>query len=137
MDIDNVKQEIIRLHNFFVDWMTGILPQTDENFALFADSISKDFYIVNSSGQLRDRETLVAKVYSTYNQRPKLRIWIENMQIHHTLGDVIVATYEEWQEDKSDNKTTSLISTVVFILDESKHNGLVWQCVHETSLQAE
>jgi hypothetical protein len=43
--MDNVEQEVIRLHEFFVEWMTGILTQTYENFALFVDSLSENFYI--------------------------------------------------------------------------------------------
>jgi len=131
--MDNVKQEIIRLHEFFVDWMTGILPKTDANFAQFADSLSEDFYIVTPTGQFTQRDTLVTRLYNTHNQRQNFRIWIKNVQIHHTSQDVIVATYEEWQESQDDN-ITALISTVIFIVDQSKSNDLQWQCVHETRL---
>jgi hypothetical protein len=132
--MDNVEQEIFRLHKFFVEWMTGILIQTDENFALFADSMGENFYIVAPSGQLTPRDTLVEGLYNTYNQRQGFRIWIENVQVRHTFGDVIVATYEEWREFKAENKTTAIMSTVVFTADKSMANGLLWQCVHETKL---
>lgn len=130
--MDNVEQEIIRLHEFFVEWMTGILIQTDESFALCADSMSENFYIVAPSGQLTARDALVEGLYNTYNQRQGFRIWIENVQVRHTLGGVIVATYEEWQE--LEGKTNARLSTVVFTADKSMPNGLLWQCVHETRL---
>lgn len=131
----NIDQEIIRFHEFFVAWMTGTLAKTDDNFAQFADSLSDDFYIIPPAGQYTPRDTLVTRLYDTHNQRRNFRIWIENVKIHHTVGDVIVATYEEWQENQDDNKIVALISTAVFVVDQSKPNGLRWQCVHETWLQ--
>jgi hypothetical protein len=132
--MENVKQEIVRLHDFFVVWMTGAVQQTDEEFMRFADSMGDNFYIVAPSGLLTRREALVKGLYQTYNQRQIFRIWIENVQVQHVLGDVIVATYEEWQSFDDEDNTTARLSTVVFSVDESKPNGLLWQCVHETWL---
>lgn len=132
MATEHVENEIVRLHDFFVTWMTGSIMQTDDNFAQFADSMSDGFYIVAPSGHQTHREALVDGLYNTYNKRQNFRIWIENVTIQHNFGDVIVATYEEWQEFKDENKTTSRLSTVVFTLDETVPNQLLWQCVHET-----
>jgi len=132
--MENVEQEIIRFHEFFVDWMTGTLSQTNDNFSQFADSLSDDFYIVSPMGKLSNRDALIKQLYSVHNQRHNFRIWIDNVEVRHTFGDNIVATYEEWKETKDDNNTTALISTVVFTSDKSKPNGLCWQCVHETRL---
>lgn len=130
----NVELEIIRLHDFFVEWMTGIISQTDKNFARFAKSTSDDFYIVAPSGQLTQHEDLVKGLYNTYNKRQNLQIWIENVVVRHELDDVIVATYEEWQSFKADDKITARLSTVVFTKDDMLPNNLLWRCVHETWL---
>ena len=130
----HVEQEIIRLHDFFVEWMTGLVEETDDEFARFGDSMGEDFYIVAPSGRLTKRATLIDGLYNTYNQQQNFRIWIENIQVQHALGDVIVATYEEWQETKDDDKITARLSSVVFTKDSTKPNGLLWQCVHETWL---
>lgn len=132
--MEKVQQEIIRLHDFFVEWMTGAVPQSDEEFARFADSMGDKFYIVAPSGHLTQRTQLAAGLHRTYNQRQNFRIWIENVQVQQTIGDVIVATYEEWQAFADEDKTTARLSTVVFTSDDSKPNGLIWQCVHETWL---
>ena len=132
--MEYVKQEIIRLHDFFVDWMTGTIEQTDENYALFADSMGQGFYIVAPSGKLTQRDALLAGLYNTYNQRQNFRIWIENVQVRHQVGNIIVATYEEWQEDRDKQDTTVRQSSVVFEVDDAHPFGLVWQCVHETWL---
>jgi len=129
------KEEIIRLHDFFVEWMTGAVDQSNEEFARFANNMSDDFYIVAPSGQLTQRESLVTGLHSTYNQRPKLRIWIENVVVRHQLDEAIVATYEEWQA--FEGKTTARLSTVIFTQDDSVPNGLLWRCVHETWLPAD
>lgn len=130
----HVEQEIIRLHDFFVEWMTGSVEQTDEEFARFADSIGEAFYIVAPSGHLTRRATLISGLYNTYDQQQNFHIWIENIQVQHLLGEVIVATYEEWQKTRDDGKTTARLSSVVFTKDNTKSNGLLWQCVHETWL---
>lgn len=132
MSILNVEAEIIRLHDFFVEWMTGQLDKTDDNFARFSGSMSDDFYIVAPSGQLTERDALVNGLHATHNQRVGLRIWIENVALRHILGDTVIATYEEWQT--FDGKTTARLSTVVFTQDDSVPNGLLWRCVHETWL---
>lgn len=132
--MENVELEIVRLHDFFVEWMTGTVQQTDEEFMRFADSMSDNFYIVAPSGHLTRWEALVKGLYQTYNQRHNFLIWIENVQVQHVLDDVIVATYEEWQSFSDEDKTTARLSTVVFSVDEGKPNGLLWQCVHETWL---
>ncbi len=132
--MENVEQEIMRFHVFFVDWMTGALAQTDDNFAQFADSLSDNFYIVSPAGQVSQRDALIKDVYTVYNQRQNFRIWIENVEVRHTFGDIIVATYEEWRETKGDDKPNALVSSVIFSRDQSKPNGLIWQCVHETGL---
>lgn len=131
----NVEQEIIRFHVFFVDWMTGALTQTDDHFAQFSDSLSDDFYIVSPSGQVSRRDLLINEVHRAYNQRHNFRIWIENVTVRHTFENIVVATYEEWREIEGDTNPTALISTVIFTKDQSKPNGLMWQCVHETRLK--
>lgn len=132
--MENVKQEIVRLHDFFAEWMTGAVEQTDEQFARFAESMGEKFYIVTPSGHLTQRLALVKGLHQTYNQRQNFRIWIENVRVQHSIEDVIVATYEEWQSFDDEGITTARLSTVVFSIDEAKPNGLLWQCVHETWL---
>ncbi len=132
MDTQQIEIEVVRLHDFFVDWMTGTIEQSDENFLQFANSMSDDFYIVAPSGQLTEREALVSGLHSTYNKRVGLRIWIENVKLRHMLNDTIVATYEEWQS--LEGKTTARLSTVIFTLDDTVPNQLLWRCVHETWL---
>ncbi len=135
--MENVKNEVIRLHDFFVEWMTGAVDQTDEVFEQFSKSMSDDFYIVAPSGQLTQRENLIAGLYSTYNKRSNFRIWIENVVVRQSLDNVIVATYEEWQEFKDSNEVTARLSTVVFTIDERVPNQLLWRCVHETGLPSD
>ena len=132
--MNHVEDEIVRLHAFFVDWMTGAIEQTDENFAQFSDSMGANFYIVTPSGEITLRPALVAGLYNTYDQRRNFRIWIENVTVRHTLNDVVVATYEEWIESEENDSITTRLSTVVLTVDESLPNGLLWQCVHETWL---
>ena len=130
--MEHVQQEVIRLHDFFVEWMTGTVEQSDAEFSRFGNSMGEAFYIVAPSGKLTQRDALNKGLYQTYKQRQNFRIWIENVAVQHAFDNTVIATYEEWQE--INGETTARLSTVVFTRDDSKPNGLVWQCVHETWL---
>lgn len=132
--MDNIEREIIELHQFFEDWMTGKLEQNQTNFTRVLDTMGENFYLVSPEGAIIDRATILDSVYNGYLSRPNFRMWIENTQIKHVLGDVVIATYEEWQEWKETGKVTSRVSTVIFTVDNTRSNGVVWQAVHETWL---
>ena len=128
----NFEREINELHAFFVDWFTAKLPHTPEGFARFDKVTHPNFHVINPAGVLAGGTDLKQVIYDEYDQRHDFRIWIENVAVQHAFDNIVVATYEEWQEIKGE--TTARLSTVVFTRDDSKPNGLVWQCVHETWL---
>jgi hypothetical protein len=53
-----------------------------------------------------------------------------DIQVLHQLGELILATYEEWQ--KIEGKVTTRISSVLFQNSNITPNGLLWFHVHET-----
>lgn len=132
---DHVQQEIEELHQFFQDWYNGVLPQSNEAFARFADAMALGFTIIFPSGNVMRREPLVEALYKSYDGRDGFRIWIKNVQIHQKVGDVIVASYQEWQRDQE--QTTARLSSVILERDSNAPNGLRWLHVHETWLPNE
>jgi hypothetical protein len=130
---DQCRAEIEDLHNFFVAWFNGHLPQTDAAFARFADVMAPGFTIVDPSGTIQDRESLLAGLHAAHNARPGIRIWIESVRIRQHTDDLIVATYEEWQQ-LPDQSPRGRISTVILRAADNTPNGLVWLHVHETWL---
>lgn len=136
--IDNaqpVSREIHELHQFFQEWFNGSLADSDEGFARFSDVLAPGFTIVAPDGVERGRDVILDTVRAGRGSDVGARIWIEHVQIRHTLRETIVATYEEWRRSAGQTPKGRL-STVVFGRDESAPNGLVWLHVHETWLPA-
>ena len=63
-----------------------------------------------------------------------VRITIRNVETQWRHRDAVAATYEEWQEQAE--FVTGRLSTVVFVVDDGAPNGLRWEHVHETWVQA-
>ncbi len=131
----HIKKEIVELHQFFEDWFTGSLKDTDRGFNRLSGVISGDFEIISPSGQTTRRNNLLKAVNQAYASRKAYRIWIENVR-SRSLGDgLYLATYEEWQE--VEGKTRGRLSTVIFRDQPGTPNGLLWLYVHETWLPEE
>jgi len=128
----NYEREIQELHQFFVDWMSGKLPKTDEAYGRFVNVVHQDFNIIGPNGQLTPRDALLKGLYETHGGREDFRIWVVNPRLHHENDLLVIATYEEWQE--IDNHTTTRLSTAIFVKDVDAPNGLHWLHVHETWL---
>jgi len=124
------ETEIVRLHNFFVDWFTGTVPQTAEAFAPFKEPMSPQFAIISPQGLSTDCGQLVDSLWKSHNLIPNIRIWIKNVTVKQQIGDISIVTYEEWQE--RDGKTTSRVSTVIFQPFDHPQYPLKWLHVHET-----
>jgi len=136
LDDDNavqVDREIHELHQFFQEWFAGSLAESDDAFARFSDVLTDDFTMVTPGGVELDRQAIIDAVRSGHGNDAGARIWIERVQIRHTLGKTVVATYEEWQQSAG-QIAKGRLSTVVFARDASAPNGLVWLHVHETWL---
>ena len=128
--ITRIENEIIELHKFFQDWYNNQLAPTDENFARCADVLAPDFSIIFPNGKRILRGPLLNGLRRAHNTHTGMRIWIKNIQELHQIGDLIIATYEEWQE--VEGKVTARLSSVLFQKSDSTSNGLLWLHVHET-----
>lgn len=124
-------KEIEDLHQFFQDYFSGKLPA--EAIERFINTLDTEFALVNASGNTADRHTIIDAIRQAHAQRPDIKIWIEQPHLRHESGDLLVATYEEWQTLAG--KTTQRQSTVIFERDETLPNGLRWLHVHESGLK--
>lgn len=131
---DQISTEIERLHQFFIDWFNGVIPETHDCFKQFSTATSTDFSIIHPSGVLEPIKNLAEGLYNAYNKRPGLNIKVKNMRIQHKMGNYYVATYEEWQLEKGDAAWRGRISTALLSNTEGTPAGLMWHHVHETWL---
>ncbi|MFQ5640515.1 MAG: hypothetical protein ACE5IR_21245 [bacterium] len=139
-DIEMMKKrmhaEIHQLHQFFEDWFSGKLADTDENFSRLQGVLAENFQIISPDGRVTTKADLAPALRKAHASRARakkpFRIWIENIQIRLEHSSNPVATYEEWQE--IDGETKARISTVIFKARGDAPNGLEWLHVHETWL---
>lgn len=132
--LEQCAAEIQRLHDFFQDWFTSVVPESDEEFHRFAAAMDTNFAIIGPNGALTELPALTAGLRNAYGKQPKIRIWTENHRRHHQWGNVALCTYEEWQA--IGDKTTVRLSSVLLRKEVDTPHGLSWLHVHETWIAA-
>jgi len=128
--------EVEALHQFFQNWFTGAIPDNDKMFARLCSVMAPGFEMVDPKGRTVDRAALLTAIRPMHGKYRRLPFRIE---IHRprcrALGmGLILVSYEEWQD--TDGEITSRQSTAVLRQVSGKPNGLVWEHVHETALDA-
>jgi hypothetical protein len=131
----NFENEIVQLHQFFQDWYNNTLAPTDENFTRVTQVLGREFFIIFPDGKIIDRQSLIASLRRAHNSHTSMRIRIKNVQIRQRVNNLILATYEEWQETEGQT-TTARLSSVLFQEALSTPNGLQWLHVHETWIKS-
>ena len=134
MNSPNWQREIEDLHVFFETWLGGSHPQNKTSFERLEQALAPSFIIVNPEGTLSARAPLIDGLYKAHGSHKGLSIDIKNPTLRFENAEIIVATYEEWQEYAE--TTTTRLSTVVFqkSMGGEYFNGLRWLHVHETWL---
>jgi hypothetical protein len=141
-----VEREVVELHTFFEDWFTGRLPDRDDAFERVEQVLSPRFVLVIPEGRIIRRAELISSLRNRHGARSEaldestsddFDIWIDSIEIQIEDGDLVVATYEEWQRIEPEDGETEekgRISSVVFTRNDDMPHGLGWQHLHETWL---
>jgi hypothetical protein len=126
-----VREEVVALHDFFVGWYGGKLPESAFETEFLA-RLDPAFTIIMPSGAELDMANLSRAMQDAFGQKPGFRIEIRNVRLKYLTETTIVATYEEWQRNTREAAKTGTgrLSTVVFDRDGS----LRWRHVHESWL---
>ena len=125
-----IENEIHELHQFFQDWYNNQLSLTDENFSRCVNVLDPNFRIIFPNGDQVHYQTLLNILRDAHGSRINMRIWIKRIQVLHQIGELVLATYEEWQE--INGLVTSRLSTALFQKAATTPNGFRWLHVHET-----
>ncbi len=127
--------EIRELHQFFQDWFTGAISQTEENFSRVTSGMNEKFALISPDGTLIGYPTVISWLRGGYRSRPNFRLWTDKIVVRHQTDDLALATYEEWQE--IDGKINARLSTTLLRPKAGAPNGVEWLHVHETWLTKE
>lgn len=131
---DRCRKEVEELHRFFQDWFNGQLEPTDHNFQRFSGVMAEGFEILSPDGGRMTRSEILARVregHGSSNDK-SFRIWIENYESRAIARDLLLVTYEEWQETGGEKRGRT--SSAVFRSKSTTPNGVAWLHVHETWL---
>lgn len=123
------RDEIARLHRFFVDWFGGQLPATDESFAALEAALAPGFRMITPTGEALTRKELVGRLRGAHGSRNVL-IETSPLSVQVLDGVRVLATYEE--RSTEDGLTRVIVTTALFERAASAPNGLAWVHVHET-----
>jgi len=131
-----LSDEVVELHRFFQDWFNAVLPPTDAAFERFSSVMAERFVIISPNGELTERDELLERLRDAHGIWREMsqpgRIWIENLQVRHQVGDQVLVLYEEWQEIEGEPR--GRLSTALFRRSEDTPNGVEWVHVHEVWL---
>lgn len=130
--ITKVQLEIDRLHGFFVEWFTGSIDNTNENFALVDESLAENFHLVNPQGVTTARGALLQALQSSYNSRrgQVYNIECRNVQLLQKHLGMYLVSYEEWQQ--IEETETARVVSAWLCDDKEREDCLQWVHVHET-----
>ena len=130
------QREVVELHGFLVDWMTGAAPRTALTFARFADVLADGFVLVSPHGAITERRPLLRELEARYAVQGSddvgFRIEVRNFRHRRTEGAVCLVTYEEWQQ--LSGTATGRVSSAWFRARSDMPHGVEWLHVHETWL---
>ena len=122
-------QEVIELHiqieNLFHNKMLekGRLP--------FLSYFHPDFTMIPPDGILRDLTWLSNWYRNAADSRPEVKISIENFKAHFSCPDLVIVTYEEYQQVTA-TESLRRSATAVFVPTTNPQQPLLWRHLHET-----
>ncbi|MEX2466974.1 MAG: DUF4440 domain-containing protein [Gemmatimonadota bacterium] len=125
------QQEIEELHRFFQDWFRG--EAVEASLSRLEAALAPDFVLITPGGRVLDRNTVVTGVASQRGSDPAARLWIENVTLRQAWAELMIVTYEEWQERRG-SAARGRLSTVVFGTHARPPTDLQWVHLHETWL---
>lgn len=129
--LEIVTNEIVDLHDFFTEWFNGTADR-DQLEPLFLSRMHKDLLFIPPEGQVMTADMLKAGFDRGYGSNPEFRIAIRDVDVRYERGDLVLATYTEWQRGAalSASSNNARLTTVLMELGEP----VTWLHLQETWL---
>ncbi|MFI6297220.1 DUF4440 domain-containing protein [Nonomuraea sp. NPDC050790] len=123
-DLVAVREEVVRHHEVIERWLSG---EPGQGFEEFERAHAEGFTLAGPDGRTLDRGQVLRQVRELRGAAPGLRIEIRDVRVVAAEGALLVAAYEEWQQDGARGSTAVL---------RREDGGLRWLHLHETWLPA-
>jgi hypothetical protein len=128
-----VRAEIVALHEFFVQWFSGVVANDDDVFAQgFARHFEPGFVLIGTGAEILPLAALTKFMRAGHGSNPGFRIEIRDVVLRRELDAVFVVTFEEWQRNAQHaTPNNGRLCTVLLQTDRVAPGGLAWLHMHE------
>ncbi|WP_282092066.1 DUF4440 domain-containing protein [Epibacterium ulvae] len=94
--LEIVTKEIVDLHDFFTQWFNGTVER-DQLAPRFLSHLDDNVIFIPPEGHILTGDMLKGGFDSGYGSNTDFRIQIRDVAIRQEVGDLVMATYTEWQ----------------------------------------
>lgn len=93
---DDIRREVVDLHDFFTMWFNGTAKRDQLEHQLLS-RLHPDFTFIPPEGAVLTREHLTDGFQQSHGSNKDFRIQIRDVTVRHQMGNHVLATYTEWQ----------------------------------------
>lgn len=126
------QREIETIHEFFVDWYDGTVPESA--FERVERAMAPDLEMVSPDAGRLDRQAVLEAVRNGYDrdEPADFEIDVRNVSLLEATDEYGLVQYEEWQ--RIEGEWEGRISIALLRQDPEGPEGVVWSYIQSTML---
>jgi len=128
--LEIVTKEIVDLHEFFTEWFNGTADR-DQLGSQFLSRLDENVVFIPPEGHILTGEMLKGGFDRDFGTNKDFRIQIRDVTIRREVGDLVMATYIEWQVAATQSERENARVTSVLMKMTSP---VTWLHIQETWL---
>ena len=128
--MENWHSEIVRMHNFFEEYLRGTIQKGEID--RIDQAFASNFVMVAPDGAIVNLEIIKSVIGAIHGTIPSMKMSITDATLIDRSSERLVARYVEAQDYEGGKNRR--VATVVFAENASGPNGLEWLTVQETWL---
>ena len=127
--IERAKTEIVKRHDFFVEWFTGRAAEADLQISIRA--FAPDMVMIEPDSNTIGKEAIVGMITGARGKRPTdFEIRVDMIAARQIADNIVLVVYDEHQV--IDGEKSARRSSAVFSADPDAPEGVVWRQLQET-----
>ena len=127
--IERAKTEIVKRHDFFVEWFTGRAAEADLQISIRA--FAPDMVMIEPDSNTIGKEAIVGMITGARGKRPTdFEIRVDMIAASQIADNIALVVYDEHQV--IDGEKSARRSSAVFSADPDAPEGVVWRQLQET-----
>ena len=131
--IARAQSEVVKRHDFFVEWFTGRASEAELSASLRA--FAPDMVMIEPDANTIGTKEIAAMITGARGKRPAcFEIRVEMIAARQISDDVALVVYDEYQV--IDGQKSARRSSAVFSADPDAPEGVVWRQLQETWISA-